>query len=40
MDVIMRIAKEHNLFVIEDAAQGMMSEYNGRPLELLDIWSL
>lgn len=32
MDVIMRIAKEHNLFVIEDAAQGMMSEYNGRPL--------
>ena len=32
MDVIMRIAKEHNLFVVEDAAQGMMSEYNGRPL--------
>ena len=32
MDVIMRIAEEHNLFVVEDAAQGMMSEYNGRPL--------
>tara|TARA_B100000902_G_scaffold36385_1_gene43526 strand:+ start:12596 stop:13732 length:1137 start_codon:yes stop_codon:yes gene_type:complete len=32
MDVIMRIAKEHNLFVVEDAAQGMMSEYNGSPL--------
>jgi len=32
MDVIMQIAAEHNLLVIEDAAQGMMSSYKGRPL--------
>ena len=32
MDTIMDIAKRHNLFVIEDAAQGMMSTYKGRPL--------
>ncbi len=32
MDMIMDIAKRHNLFVIEDAAQGVMSTYKGRPL--------
>lgn len=32
MDTIMDIANRHNLFVIEDAAQGMMSTYKGRPL--------
>ena len=32
MDRIMEIAKKHNLIVIEDAAQGMMSEYKGKPL--------
>ncbi|CAM4123534.1 dTDP-4-amino-4,6-dideoxygalactose transaminase [compost metagenome] len=32
MDVIMDIAERHNLYVIEDAAQGMMSTYKGRPL--------
>lgn len=32
MDTIMRIAREHNLFVIEDAAQGMMATYKGRAL--------
>ncbi|WP_039915835.1 dTDP-4-amino-4,6-dideoxygalactose transaminase [Cellvibrio mixtus] len=32
MDVIMDIAHRHNLFVIEDAAQGIMSTYNGKPL--------
>lgn len=32
MDVIMEIAEHHSLFVIEDAAQGMMSTYKGRPL--------
>ena len=32
MDTIMDIAKRHNLLVIEDAAQGVMSEYKGRPL--------
>ncbi|MDD3462767.1 MAG: dTDP-4-amino-4,6-dideoxygalactose transaminase [Sulfurospirillaceae bacterium] len=32
MDVIMDIAKRHNLFVVEDAAQGMMSTYKGKPL--------
>jgi dTDP-4-amino-4,6-dideoxygalactose transaminase len=32
MDVIMDIAKRHSLYVIEDAAQGMMSSYKGRAL--------
>jgi dTDP-4-amino-4,6-dideoxygalactose transaminase len=32
MDVIMDIAKRHNLFVVEDAAQGFESTYKGRPL--------
>lgn len=32
MDTIMEIAKKHNLFVIEDAAQGMMATYKGKPL--------
>lgn len=32
MDVIMDIAKRHHLYVIEDAAQGMMSTYKGRAL--------
>ena len=32
MDTIMDIANRHNLAVIEDAAQGMMSTYKGRAL--------
>jgi len=32
MDAIMDIARRHNLLVIEDAAQGVMSTYKGRPL--------
>lgn len=32
MDTIMDIAKRHNLMVVEDAAQGVMSTYNGKPL--------
>jgi dTDP-4-amino-4,6-dideoxygalactose transaminase len=32
MDVIMDIAKRHNLVVIEDAAQGIMATYKGRAL--------
>lgn len=32
MDRIMSIAKEHNLIVVEDAAQGVMSNYKGKPL--------
>lgn len=32
MDVIMDIAKRHNLAVIEDAAQGILSTYKGRQL--------
>lgn len=32
MDAIMDIAKRHNLVVIEDAAQGIMSSYKGRAL--------
>jgi dTDP-4-amino-4,6-dideoxygalactose transaminase len=32
MDEIMAIAQRHGLLVIEDAAQGIMSQYKGRPL--------
>lgn len=32
MDTIMDIAQRHNLFVVEDAAQGMMATYKGKPL--------
>ncbi|ATJ82663.1 dTDP-4-amino-4,6-dideoxygalactose transaminase [Halomonas beimenensis] len=32
MDAIMSIANRHKLYVIEDAAQGMMSHYKGRAL--------
>ena len=32
MDAIMAIAARHGLIVIEDAAQGIMSRYKGRPL--------
>jgi dTDP-4-amino-4,6-dideoxygalactose transaminase len=32
MDAIMAIARKHGLLVIEDAAQGVMASYKGRPL--------
>lgn len=32
MDTIMNIAKQHNLYVIEDAAQGVMASYKGKAL--------
>jgi len=32
MDTIMEIANKHNLYVIEDAAQGMMATYKGKAL--------
>lgn len=32
MDTIMEIARKYNLYVIEDAAQGVMSTYKGRAL--------
>lgn len=32
MDTIMDIANRHSLFVVEDAAQGMMSSYKGKAL--------
>ena len=32
MDSILEIAKRHNLFVIEDAAQGIIASYKGKPL--------
>jgi dTDP-4-amino-4,6-dideoxygalactose transaminase len=32
MDPIMMLARKHNLLVIEDAAQGVLSTYKGRPL--------
>ena len=35
MDKINEIAKKHNLIVVEDAAQGVMSEYKGKALGTL-----
>lgn len=35
MDTILDIARRHNLKIIEDAAQGFMSTYKGRPLGTL-----
>lgn len=35
MDRIMSIAKKYNLKVVEDAAQGMMATYRGKPLGLI-----
>jgi dTDP-4-amino-4,6-dideoxygalactose transaminase len=32
MDTIMEIAARHDLLVIEDAAQGLLADYRGRPL--------
>ena len=32
MDTIMKIASKYNLFVVEDAAQAIMSSYKGNPL--------
>lgn len=32
MDSIMELARKYHLFVVEDAAQGMMATYKGRPL--------
>jgi dTDP-4-amino-4,6-dideoxygalactose transaminase len=32
MDTLLEIAKRYNLLVIEDAAQGLMSAYRGKPL--------
>ena len=32
MDAIMAIARQHNLLVIEDAAQGIAASYKNRPL--------
>jgi dTDP-4-amino-4,6-dideoxygalactose transaminase len=32
MDIIMELARRHDLLVIEDAAQAVMSSYRGRPL--------
>lgn len=32
MDRLMRIASKHGVFVVEDAAQGMMASYQGKPL--------
>ena len=32
MDTILALARKYDLFVVEDAAQGVMSTYHGRPL--------
>ena len=37
MDTIMEIARKHNLKVVEDAAQGVMSTYHGKALAPLAI---
>jgi len=34
MDTILEIAKRHKIKVVEDAAQGVMSTYKGRSLEV------
>ena len=39
MDSILDLAKRHNLFVVEDAAQGILASYKGRPLGSMgDFW--
>ena len=41
MDKIMKIAKKHNLIVVEDAAQGFMAKYKGKYLGTIgDLWML
>ena len=35
MDTILEVAKQYGLYVIEDAAQGVMSTYKGKPLGTL-----
>lgn len=35
MDTIMALADKHELFVVEDAAQGVMASYKGKPLGTL-----
>jgi len=40
MDAIMAIGNRHNLIIIEDAAQALLSSYKERPLEASDIWRL
>lgn len=35
MDTVLALCEQHRLFLIEDAAQGMMSTYKGRPLGTL-----
>ena len=37
MDPIMALAKRHNLYVIEDAAQALLSTYKGRHLETIGL---
>ena len=32
MDIVLKIAKKHNLIVVEDAAQALLSTYKGKPL--------
>jgi Predicted pyridoxal phosphate-dependent enzyme apparently involved in regulation of cell wall biogenesis len=32
MDEILRIAKEHGLWIIEDCAQAVLSEYKGKKI--------
>lgn len=35
MDTILKVARRHQILVVEDAAQGVMSTYHGRPLGIL-----
>lgn len=38
MDTILEIARRHNLIVVEDAAQGVMSTYKGRALGTMGVF--
>jgi dTDP-4-amino-4,6-dideoxygalactose transaminase len=40
MDIIMDIANRHNIFVVEDAAQGMMSTYKGKALGTIGLFGV
>ena len=37
MDQIVKIAKKYKLVIIEDAAQAILSKYNGKPLGSIEI---
>ena len=40
MDEINSIARKHKIHVIEDSAQSILSEYNGKKLEIQKIFAV